>query len=109
MVFRSWVAGDPIEKAPWGGHQPPASAPVVTPTLIFVPMVGFDAAVNRIGQGGGHYDRYLAAHPQACRIGVAWECQRVDRIDARAWDVPMDAIVTEAGFYVKDLNRCRRH
>ena len=108
MTFRRWTPNDPLVMSPWGGEQPCDNADAVVPNIILVPMLGFDAAFNRIGQGGGHYDRYLAAHPQAARIGVAWEAQRVDSIDPQPWDVPMDAILTEAGFYVKDLTRCQR-
>ena len=107
MTFRRWSRGAPLLKSAWGGDQPPNSAACVIADLILLPMLGFDAAFNRIGQGGGHYDRYLAAHPSACRIGVAWEGQRLAHIDVRAWDVPMDAIITETNFHVKDLTRCQ--
>ena len=108
MTFRRWTLKDPLGTSPWGGKQPCDNADAVVPDIILVPMLGFDAAFNRIGQGGGNYDRYLAAHPRAARIGVAWEAQRVDSIDPHPWDVPMDAILTEAGFHVKDLTRCQR-
>ena len=107
MTFRRWTLNDPLVTSSWGGKQPCGKAEAVIPNIILVPLLGYDAAFNRIGQGGGHYDRYLAAHPQAARIGVAWEAQRVDSIDANPWDVPMDAILTEAGFHVKDLTRCQ--
>ncbi len=108
MTFRRWTVGDALVTSPWGGRQPPKTAATVIPDLIIVPMLCFDANLNRLGQGGGHYDRYLAAYPHACRIGLAWEGQQVDHIDAQPWDVPMDAILTEATFHVKDLTRCQR-
>ncbi len=108
MTFRRWSPGEPLARSPWGGQQPCETADPVVPDLIIVPLLGFDAAFNRIGQGGGHYDRYLAAHPRAFRIGLAWEGQRVDSIAAQPWDVPLDAILTETDFYVKDLTRCQR-
>ena len=107
MTFRHWTPGQPLMTSAWAGQQPRDTAALVEPDVILVPLLGFDAAFNRIGQGGGHYDRYLAAHPSACRIGVAWEAQRLAHIDVRAWDVPMDAIITETDFHVKDLTRCR--
>lgn len=73
--------------------------------LLLVPLVGFDDACNRIGMGGGFYDRTLAylrgrRHWRRPRlIGVAHECQRVERIDPRPWDIPLDAVVTEQGVY----------
>jgi 5-formyltetrahydrofolate cyclo-ligase len=108
MTFQRWSVGDSLVATSWGGQQPSGNSATLIPNLIFVPMLGFDAALNRIGQGGGHYDRYLAAHPQALRIGLAWDVQRVDSIEARPWDIPMDAILTEAAFHVKDLTRCQR-
>jgi 5-formyltetrahydrofolate cyclo-ligase len=108
MTFRRWSPGDPLMISSWGGQQPPETADTVLPDLIIVPLLGFDAALNRLGQGGGHYDRYLAANPHAARIGLAWEGQRMDSIIAQPWDVPMDAIVTETNFHVKDLTRCQR-
>ena len=107
MTFRRWAVGDLMMTSSWGGQQPLDTADTVVPDLIIVPLLGFDAAFNRIGQGGGHYDRYLAAHPRACRIGLAWEGQRVDSIAAQPWDVTMDAILTETSFHVKDLTRCQ--
>ena len=108
MTFRRWSPGDPLERSSWGGQQPRQTAESVLPSVIIVPLLGFDAAFNRSGQGGGHYDRYLEAHPAACRVGLAWEAQRVDSIEPQPWDVPLDAILTETEFYVKDLTRCQR-
>jgi 5-formyltetrahydrofolate cyclo-ligase len=108
MTFRRWSPGDSLMTSAWGGQQPLDTAATVIPDLIIVPLLGFDSAFNRIGQGGGHYDRYLAAHPSACRIGLAWEGQRVDSILAQPWDISLDAILTETGFHLKDLTRCQR-
>jgi 5-formyltetrahydrofolate cyclo-ligase len=108
MQFRRWSPGDPLVPAPWGGHQPASDAAEIIPDVIFVPLVAFDERFNRIGQGGGHYDRYLASNPLALRIGLAWDFQRIDAIEAQPWDVPLDAVLTDQKFYVKDLMRCRR-
>lgn len=108
MTFRRWFPGDPLMRSSWGGQQPRETAEEILPSVIFVPLLGFDTAFNRLGQGGGHYDRYLAAHPSACRVGLAWEAQRVDSLDPQPWDIPLDAILTETKFYVKDLIRCQR-
>ncbi len=107
MIFRRWQSGDTLVKSTWGGRQPTPDTDLVVPDLIFVPLLGFDHNFNRIGQGGGHYDRYLSAHPSACRIGLAWECQRVESITPRPWDIPMDGILTETTFHTKDLTRCQ--
>jgi 5-formyltetrahydrofolate cyclo-ligase len=107
MDFRTWSSDAPVSRAPWGGEQPEADAAVVAPDLILVPLLAFDAALNRVGQGGGHYDRYLAAHPLALRIGIAWDFQQIDAITPQPWDVPLDAVLTDRAFYVKDLTRCQ--
>ena len=81
--------------------------------LLLVPMVGFDAAGYRIGNGAGYYDRLLGARlperlgdararapalwPRPLLVGIAFECQRLAHIDAAAHDVPLDAVVTEQG------------
>ncbi|MGQ9831687.1 MAG: 5-formyltetrahydrofolate cyclo-ligase [Thermochromatium sp.] len=73
--------------------------------LLILPLVGFDTLGNRLGRGGGFYDRTLAyrqRHPHWRRprlIGVAHECQRLDRIEPRPWDVRLDAILTESRLY----------
>jgi len=73
--------------------------------LILLPLVGFDTHCNRIGMGAGYYDRSLAflRHRRHWRrpllIGLAHECQRLDGIEPRPWDVPLDAVVTEARIY----------
>jgi 5-formyltetrahydrofolate cyclo-ligase len=67
--------------------------------LILVPLVGFDAAGQRIGMGGGFYDRTLAftrqRRPRPRLIGLAHGCQRVEQLPVQSWDVPLDAIVTD--------------
>ncbi|TVQ87654.1 MAG: 5-formyltetrahydrofolate cyclo-ligase [Chromatiaceae bacterium] len=71
--------------------------------LVLVPLVGFDGRCNRLGMGGGFYDRSLAFRrwrrhwQRPLLIGLAHECQRVAQIAARPWDVPVDAVVTELG------------
>mgnify|MGYP001805942608 CR=1 FL=1 len=73
--------------------------------LMILPLVGFDAQGHRLGMGGGFYDRTLAyrqRHSQWRRprlIGVAHECQRLDQLEPRPWDVRLDAILTESRLY----------
>ena len=95
MAFHVWLPGDPLETAAFGFAQPLASAPIVTPTLLLIPMLGFDRAMQRIGQGAGHYDRYTARFPLARKVGIAWSVQEAAQLATDPWDVPMDAICTE--------------
>lgn len=85
------------QTGPFGLRQPPADAPPALPDIVLVPLLGFDRALQRIGQGAGHYDRALAALPRALRVGVALSAQEVPAIPVDPWDQPLDAIVTEAG------------
>lgn len=65
-------------------------------TLMVMPFVGFDTDKNRLGYGGGFYDRYLQRFPQLKRIGLAFECQRYEsRIPTEETDVTPDLIITE--------------
>jgi len=71
--------------------------------LVLMPLVAFDAHGRRLGMGGGYYDRTFAAlrHRRALRrprlVGVAFGFQRRDALPGAAWDVPLDAAVTEDG------------
>jgi len=68
--------------------------------LILLPLVGFDDAGQRMGMGGGFYDRTLAftrhPGPRPRLVGLAHDCQRVDSLPVEPWDVPLDAIVSDA-------------
>ncbi|WP_332817971.1 5-formyltetrahydrofolate cyclo-ligase [Sphingopyxis sp.] len=100
MDFRRWRPGEPLVKGPWGTQQPADTAASATPSLIFCALVGFDRQGGRIGQGGGHYDRYFAAHPDAMRIGVGWSVQEIDAVPAESTDIALDAVLTEQEFII---------
>ena len=84
------------------------SLPARALDVLFVPLVGFDPAGNRLGMGGGFYDATLADLRQRkvwrkpVLVGAAFECQRVDSLPADPWDQPLDWVITEAAIY-----RCR--
>ena len=69
--------------------------------LVLFPLVAFDGRGNRLGMGGGYYDRTFEAVRRRNtwqgpkRIGVAYEIQRVEALPAAEWDIPLDAIVTD--------------
>ncbi len=64
---------------------------------VILPCVGFDAAGRRLGHGGGYYDRYLPQCPQAFRVLVAFEAQRLDAVAVDSHDQRAQALVTELG------------
>lgn len=95
MRFLAWDSEADLIPGPFGLHQPHHDAPALAPDIVLTPLVAFDAALNRLGQGAGYYDRVFAAFPQAWRIGIAWSVQRVDALATEAWDVPLHAVATE--------------
>lgn len=98
MRFLSWAPGDPLPEGPMGLRQPDADASEVSPDLILTPLLAFDAALNRLGYGAGHYDRAFAANMAARRVGVAWDAQQVDSLPVDSWDVPLHAVATETSW-----------
>ncbi len=68
--------------------------------VIIVPLVAFDNKGNRMGMGGGYYDRMLKKVRKDCLvIGVAYEFQLVDELLVEEWDMPMDIVITEKNCY----------
>ncbi len=103
LRFRDWRPGAVMVPGPFGAMIPEEGAWLVPDTLI-VPLVGFDARANRLGYGGGFYDRSLAglaARPDAARplraYGLAFAAQALPDVAAGPTDVTLDAIVTEQG------------
>ncbi|MGX9965668.1 5-formyltetrahydrofolate cyclo-ligase [Roseomonas sp. F4] len=97
LHFRAWAPGDTLAPGPMGTRHPGPEAPPLTPDWLLVPLLAFDRAGQRLGYGGGYYDRTLAALPSATAIGVAYACQEVDEVPVGVDDAPLAAIVTEGG------------
>jgi len=94
MRFGQWQPGAALNPGFSGIPQPDARDPL-EPAILLTPLLGFDRTGNRLGQGGGFYDRWFAAHPAAMRIGIAWSVQEVPTLVCAPWDIPLHAIVTE--------------
>ncbi|MGB7404689.1 MAG: 5-formyltetrahydrofolate cyclo-ligase [Pacificimonas sp.] len=100
MTYRR--VGDVRELGPFGVAQPKAAMALETPDLILVPLVGATTAGDRIGQGQGHFDRYLRARRaegDCIAIGLAWDSQIVDMLPTDPWDEPLDMIATPSSLY----------
>jgi 5-formyltetrahydrofolate cyclo-ligase len=102
----SFVAAQGPLQANALGILEPGSAPSIPPRwldLVFLPLVGFDAAGMRLGMGGGYYDRafaFLRLRLSWCRpklIGVGFAMQRIAAIARASHDLHLDAVVTEEG------------
>lgn len=96
MRFLRWMPGAPLIAGWRGLLQPPADAPEVRPDIVVVPLLGFDSGLVRLGQGAGFYDRALAGLHDVVKIGFGWSVQQRSAIAPDPWDVPLDAVVTEA-------------
>lgn len=85
-----------LTEGPLGLRQPSGDLPEIVPDILFMPLLGFTASGDRIGQGGGFYDRWLAAHPETLAIGMAWDVQEVapGEMPLEEHDVPLSLIVT---------------
>ncbi|MCK9543126.1 MAG: 5-formyltetrahydrofolate cyclo-ligase [Novosphingobium sp.] len=101
MRFRQWrdpFAETGLVDGPYG-LQPEPDAPEVVPPVLVVPLLGFTARGRRLGQGGGHYDRWLAEHPGTVAIGLAWDAQKMDDLLVEPHDQPLQAVVTPTRFW----------
>ena len=102
MAFRHWASphlDGLMEPGPYGAPQPFADAAALEPDVLFVPLVGFTATGIRLGQGGGHYDRWLENYPHVPAIGLAWDSQLAEDLPTEAHDRPLAAVVTPTRLY----------
>jgi 5-formyltetrahydrofolate cyclo-ligase len=90
---------DDLEVGPFGILQPAAVAEALIPDVLFVPLVGFTPSLDRLGQGGGHYDRWLEEHPPLLAIGLAWDAQTRETLPTEPHDKALDAVVTPTRIY----------
>ena len=101
LEFRRWRPGDALEPGAHGISQPRADQPVVTPTLLLVPMLAFDADGWRLGYGAGYYDRTLAElrgrllETPPLAVGIAYAAQEMASLPHHAGDQRLDGVVTE--------------
>ncbi len=67
--------------------------------VILVPLLAFDGRCNRLGFGGGWYDRFLSTQVNALTIGLAYDFQHVDALPVESHDIPLAKVVTETRVY----------
>ncbi|MGE0423846.1 MAG: 5-formyltetrahydrofolate cyclo-ligase [Reyranellaceae bacterium] len=98
LSFHEWQPGDALESGPVGTSQPPASAPLIEPDALIVPLLAVDPAGFRLGYGGGYYDRTLTRlrrRRAITAIGVGFEVQRIERVPTGPNDARLDFLLTE--------------
>lgn len=83
-----------LQSGAYGIREPIGKGVLVSLDLVIAPMVAFDREKNRLGYGGGYYDRFLAK-TDAIRLGIAFSEQESDKLVKEPTDIPMDIIITE--------------
>ena len=100
LVFKPWSPGEDIVPGHYGIPEPDNDQ-IVTPDLVICPLLAYDAMGIRLGYGGGFYDRtisYLRKNKQTRYMGLAFSEQKsYHDLPSEAHDVPLDAVLTEAG------------
>tara|TARA_S200000501_G_C20747322_1_gene710086 strand:- start:148 stop:678 length:531 start_codon:yes stop_codon:yes gene_type:complete len=97
MDFFLWTTNDPLQINKYGIPEP-TSEKVVYPSILLVPLVAYDNKFNRVGYGGGFYDRYInrfKKHKKIITIGLAYSFQKVKKIPINKYDIKLDFVVTE--------------
>jgi 5-formyltetrahydrofolate cyclo-ligase len=107
LRFAPWRPGDDLVPNRYGIPEPALSSASLIDaeqmTLVVVPLVGFDARGQRLGMGGGWYDRTFAFRQERPAppwlVGAAFAAQQIERLNAASWDVGLDAVCTEADIH----------
>ena len=97
MEFFKWTKNDPLKINKYGIPEP-VSSKIYFPDILFVPLVGYDNDLNRLGYGGGFYDRYIEKIEKIKKIkkiGLAFSCQKIKSVPIDQYDKKLDFIITE--------------
>jgi 5-formyltetrahydrofolate cyclo-ligase len=94
MDFFKWCIKDPLKINKYGIVETTFSHKVY-PNLLLVPLVAFDRQLNRLGYGGGFYDRYLNKFKNVKKIGLAFSYQELKKVPVNQYDKKLDLIITE--------------
>ena len=100
MNFYLWDLNEPLNVNKYGIPEPRLKKKVV-PDILLIPMVAYDDKLNRLGYGGGYYDRFLKKYEKnnIIKIGLAISCQEVKELPTDSFDKKMDYILTEKKLY----------
>jgi 5-formyltetrahydrofolate cyclo-ligase len=116
IQFVHWTPNTPLTTNRYGilEHAPPGDTgimKIIAPELldlVLLPLVGFDQQCNRLGTGGGYYDRtfaFLQNQPRPAKpllMGIAYEFQCVDTLHIEHWDVPLDGVITDKSILMRN-------
>ena len=96
MDFYKWSFSNPLKINKYGIPEPEIKN-IVYPDILLIPLVAFDKNLNRLGYGGGYYDRLiskLSKKKKIIKIGLAFTVQKIDKIPISVYDKKLDYIVT---------------
>ena len=97
MDFFQWSKNDPLKINQYGIPEP-ISSKISYPDILLVPLVGYDNNLNRLGYGGGFYDRYIEKIEKikkVIKIGLAFSYQKLIKVPISRYDKKLDFIITE--------------
>ena len=97
MDFFKWSTNDPLKINKYGIPEP-ISQKIRHPNILLIPLIAFDKDLNRVGYGGGFYDRYISRirkNKRILKIGIAYSFQKVKKIITNKYDIKLDYIITE--------------
>ena len=96
MDFYKWKFSDPLKVNKYGIPEP-KTRNIIYPDILLIPLVAFDKNLNRLGYGGGYYDRLiekLSKKKKIIKIGLAFSIQKVDKVPINIYDKKLDYVVT---------------
>jgi len=100
MDFYKWSFEDPLAINMYGIPEP-ISKKKINPEILLVPLVAYDNELNRLGYGGGFYDRYISSkeyNKKIIKIGLGFSFQKIKKLPTNQYDKKLDYIITEKNF-----------
>ena len=108
LRFAPWRPGEALAANRFGIPEPAEAEalPAEAMSMIVLPLVGFDPTGQRLGMGGGWYDRTLAFRrdtvaPPPWLVGAGFSVQKIDALPIEPWDIPLDAVCTESDTFIR--------
>ena len=100
MKFYKWSFKEPLSINIHGIPEP-ISKKKINPEILLVPLVAYDGKFNRLGYGGGYYDKYISSkkhNKKIIKIGLGFSFQKIDKLPTNQYDEKLDYIITEKNF-----------
>ena len=103
MIFRKLKEGEELVKGKYGILEPSDKNKVIIPSVLFIPLLAFDNNGNRLGYGGGYYDKYIEELENnenlLVKIGVGYSFQKINEVPNNSMDKKLNWILTEKYLY----------